>query len=283
LLERIIGTSKNAFSVGELKFLKQFLGFHDPGRPYRRQEKFVDASGNKLIDSPFWGDIVKAIKQNGYNVYDRYYKIDKKISLSILLGLTFSTKKYDDFEIFESILKKAKETKGERVEYIIDSSKSLKRLISLKQDTRIDLHVLHNIRDIRGLVASRERNGLDWLKIFVSWLGINFLTSVFLRRFFKRDRVIKLGYDSFASSPGRYIKEINRKFGLHINENTYIKDVNNEVSYVFAGHSMRARKFEGISHDQKWKARLPKWKQGILGLLGAIPNKIWVYKDKQYG
>lgn len=280
LIDRVIYSSPKVFSVGELKFLKQYIARRDENNPSRPEEKFKDLNEDYLSESPFWGEIVKAVKENDYQVFDRYYKIDKKVVFSILLGQSFIIKKFNDFELYKLIMKKAKEVKGEQVEYIIDSSKSLKKLLSLYQDKRIDLRIVHVVRDARGHIASLEKGGFDWIKLFMLWFKNNFLISVFLGRFLNKDIYVSLSYDDFCLNHESYIRIFNKKFNLDIDEDKFLDVLNSQLDFAFAGNTMRRKKIDEIRHDEKWKIKWPKWKQIIISIISNLPNSVWVYKNK---
>ena len=83
LLDRVISTSPQVFSVGELKFLKNFVEKYEPRNPEKKS--FQDKTGKELKDSYFWNPIVKEAKEKNYNLYDR----KDQLSFKDILKYTF--------------------------------------------------------------------------------------------------------------------------------------------------------------------------------------------------
>jgi len=279
LLDRVLGSANNSFNVGELMGLEDYVLERDLISTGKKV--FIDNTGNTLRKSPFWSDVVREIEENNYDMYNRYLKIPKKDYIKIIFNQAFRVKKFDDDKIFESILKKAKKVKGENVEYIIDSSKSLKRLASLKESNKIDLSVIHLIRDARGNINSYEKSGNNWFFAFKKWVIYNFLVSKYLNKNFKKEKTIRLSYDLFAQNPQKYIEKLNLKFDLLIDQNNYIDTINNSNYYGFCGNKMGKNKISSIKYDRGWENRMSMCKRIFLWIITFPFNKIWVYNKNK--
>lgn len=269
LLNRILGTSKNCFAVGELNHLEYAVS----GKKGR-----VCDDGTNLIESKFWKNVL-----DGVNV-DKLIPLDtqqsQKLKLTFSLGL-FGKKSMggitkenlvEEEKLYANLLKEAKGVKG-KTEYLVESSKSLKRLMALGMSDKINLKVIHIVRDGRGVVYSHEKRNKSGTSKYFNWLFSNFLT----RRYLSKQNSIKLSYDQFVQDPLAHLERINDQFGLEIDLDNFIEDVNKEKFYTFSGNPMRFKKLEGIRYDQAWRKAMPKWKQMILSVLTYIPNRVWVY------
>lgn len=280
LVNLIVGTSKNCFSVGELKsyhFFSSKIYFNSIMR--KANPYLLCDCNNNFENCNFWFPITQKIISK--KLFPRKLHIKQRINLFIYLFFKLPRihqKKSEDEKLFREILIQAKHVKQKNIKYIVDSSKDLNRLIYLSQNKNIEVQVIHLIRDGRAVINSHEKQGHLCGKILFQWVSLNFFSKIFLR--FHKIKHYNLSYDKFAQNPDYYIKELNKKFNLKINPKTYLEDIQKEEWHNFAGNSARWSKFTEIKYDQSWKKRMPKWKQWILTILCYVPNKLWVYNKR---
>ena len=275
LINCINGAAKNAFSVGEVKAFYYFVNKIKP-KDYDFELPFLCDCQKDLKNCEFWSPITKKINSN--KLFSRQPTLKQKLQLFSYLFLKIPKihkKNSEDEKLFKEILQQAKKIKGEEVQYIIDSSKDLNRLMYLSQNKHLDIQVIHLVRDGRAVINSHEKQGYFWIRTLFEWFSLNFFSKLFLK--LHNIKYYNLSYDKFAQNPTYYIKELNKEFNLKINPNTFLEDIQNEEWHNFAGNSARWSKFTEIKYDQSWKKRMPKWKQFVLTILCYIPNKLWVY------
>lgn len=261
LLDLIIGSSKKCIGLGEINKLR----------------KFIENSKIDELNSDFWNLIVEKFNKEEIKPINLSLKENLEILFHILLRFPVKNR-YKTGELYEEIFKKAKEEKP-TIEYILDSSKDERDLVYLHENEKINLRIVHLIRDGRGVVNSHERKDQNWFEAFSKWFIRNLWTKIYLRKIDKEKKKT-ISYDLFAKNPKKYIKKINKAFDLDINENNFIEEVNEEPSFRFSGNRMRHKKLRKIRYDQKWKKEMPKWKKALLTMLCYIPNKLWVYREK---
>lgn len=277
LINLISGISKNTFSIGELKVYENFIHKRKLGTQKKNLNFLCDCQKD-LKSCEFWSPITKKINSN--KLFSRQPTLNQRLQL--FFYLFFKTPRIhkensEDEKLFKEILQQARKIKGEEIEYIIDSSKDLNRLMYLSQNKYLDIRVIHLIRDGRAVINSHEKQGYFWIRTLLEWFSLNLSSKIFLK--LHNIKHYNLSYDKFAQNPEFYINELNKEFGLHINPNTFLEDIQNEEWHNFAGNSARWTKFTQIKYDQSWKKRMPKWKQYLLTILCYLPNKFFgVYK-----
>ncbi len=276
LLDRIISSAGECFSVGELKFLGDNLNMADSLQ--KENKRFCDLSGKRLTESEFWKDIIEEIKRNDLKIFGRQGKDKFKLFFSLFSPKLSKGSKYDDKKILGLILRKAQEFKGKNVKVLVDSSKSLRRLIFLSRDD-IDLYVVHLVRDPRGHIYSLRKKKKNFLYLFFRWLKLNCLISLYLKIFFPERKKLNINYTSFVKDPEKYIEIINQKFGINISPDNYLEETNKDIDYTFAGNNMRGQEIKEIKLDDKWRIGMPGYQKIMLSVLAFIPNKIYGQKN----
>jgi hypothetical protein len=275
LMDLVLGSSENAFGLGEMKFLDNFLAKEKRGA---RISNFKDDSGEELEESFFWSPVVKYIKDNNVKVKKKEERIKLFHFLKILIDGNKNGNKKDG--VLPILRERAREAKGEQIKFLIDSSKTLSRLCYLYECKNIDVYVIHLIRDGRGFLYSKKKRKNSLAVSFWEWIKGNVLISVFLFRCIDGEKKLRMGYDLFAKDPRSFIEKINNKFGLKIDPDNFLEKINQEKSYRFAGNSMRGREIKEIKTDRSWKGNFSFPVKLIISILTYIPNKIWVYGNK---
>lgn len=280
LLDRIISTSPKVFSVGELVNLKKYIEKYDPQKPDKKN--FCDISGKELHESYFWGPILKEIEKKNYKVFGKFGRLSANYVFRFLFFKKSLCLKFDEDKILRIILNRARETKGVRVKYILDSSKSLNRLAYLYSVADLDIYVIHLVRDVRGQINSWEKKSHDknWLIMFYRWLRRHITIILTLKLKFPKEKCLRVGYDAFTKNPSEIIHKINDKFNLDIDVENYLDLVNKEKDFTFAGNGMRRRELKEIKRDNKWQDNFTPGKKIVLSILAFIPNKFWIYGRK---
>ncbi|MCA9361432.1 hypothetical protein KC845_02640 [Candidatus Kaiserbacteria bacterium] len=257
LLELILSTSPESFSVGGFRYLDRYVhGSHGV---------VLDDSGYKAKESPMWSEIAK-------NKQEFIIKEPTEPTLSFKnrLKILFTGRplvipnRYNDFDLYKAVIEKSNEIENHEIDIIIDSSKTLARFIELNEDESLDVYVIHLIRDVRGVVNSNRKLGKNVYKSAKYWVTDNLYIKSYLKKSVREDRQMRIKYKDFVKEPEKYIEIINKKFDLNIDFNNYIDEINKQESYRFAGNGMRNKKFEGIKKDFKWKYELPLFYRIIL-------------------
>ncbi len=271
LLNLILGTSKKVFSLGEALNLKASLEKDKKSGKIR-----TCTCGRIFTECPFWSKVLKRLDlKKFFNLYAS--KKEAAITIFNIFFYRNGTNPYNDKHYYNLLFEGARNIKKKTM-YLVDSSKDVRRLYYLLHTGNLDLKIIFLVRDGRGVINSLNKRGEHSILVFIKWTVRNLLIRKLLRRIPEKEKLC-LSYDLFAQDPVKYIRKINKKFNLDIDEKNYLEKVNREVFHNFSGNTMRNRKIESIKYDQSWRRRMPKWKQVVLSILCYIPNKMWVYNE----
>jgi hypothetical protein len=251
LLDLAISTAPEAFSVGEVKHLDEFLTHN------KLNQK--DDTGAEAADSVFWSYF--------FNNKERYLPTEtteKVLSWKNRLQIVLRGKPAaiprcykDNKELYCDIQTQAKAVEGVKPTVIVDSSKVLSRLIEINERTDLDVYVIHLVRDVRGVVYSNYKVGRSALK----WAFVWVLTNVGIARYAKKNvsntNYLRLSYEDFVASPETHLNKIADQVGLDIDTTNVVENMNTQKSYRFGGNGMRCRQIKEIKQDEKWRTKLP--------------------------
>ena len=281
LLDLVLGTSPNAFSVGQLENLLYFLRGRDERRPGK--QAFRDDQGRTADESAAWGAVKREGDARKAKIYDPRCPLHVRTLLwSLWRRRPFRmAERFDDEWLYGVILRQARALKGPDVEVVVDSSKNFKRLVALTQSPGLDVYVIHLVRDVRGYVHSSAKRGTSWLSALWRWMLLNAALAGYLPRTFPPDKVKRVSYDRFTEDPAAVVREINAWAGLRVAEDGFLPALAREPSYRFSGSGMRFKAVEAIVRDLSWKTNLPRWKQWTIMAFAGRLNRKWVYPEKE--
>ncbi len=278
LLNLILGSSKNAYSLGEVAHFSQ--------------SGLQQCNCSEIISTcDLWGEYFSKFSlgdTEGIYPLKSSFKEYLKFMFACLLkrnrvGLAslFSGKNYADSVLYNELLSKVKGSIRPGVEILIDSSKGFNRLFYLSTLPGIDLSVIHLVRDGRSVIHSYEKRGYSGFTRIFKWLLINLQIDFFCKKFMK-SKSLRLSYDQFCMDPSLALAQINSFFGLKVDTVKYLDDVNSSVNHNFAGnHHVSRKKIESVRCDLSWKKNFSWLKATMLSVLLYVPNKIWVYPSKK--
>ncbi|WP_254302401.1 sulfotransferase family protein [Sphingobium chlorophenolicum] len=164
---------------------------------------------------------------------------------------------------------------------LVDSSKLPGRAFALAAMPGIDLHVVHVVRDGRGVAWSlmkghrlsvekgvqRELRPKPLLYTALRWSMVNLAAEMLCRRV-GPGRAIRVRYEDFVDDPRREIGRIVTLVGErpHLPADGLAPF---EPRHQVAGSRHRMRKSLTIRGDDKWKRDMPGWKRKLFTLLCA--------------
>ena len=260
LLDKIIGTSGEAISTGEIAFYQSYLE-KDPVNISRK--KFLCGCGEPFNECSFWNDVrgKKHFKtKKRFSPKESFKATLSAIKLNIL---RFRIDQDDSYNLFKQVL----EVSGKSI--IIDSSKDPRRLYQLSFDNRFELMPLVLLRDGRAILNSyenRSRKYKNQLKsgffsiVFARWFVVYYV-SLFLSLRFKKRVVLK--FEEFCQVPTEKIDEMNRTFGTSINTSNYINLVNEQEYHNIDGNRLGGKKVEKLELRENWKQELSLLKKMV--------------------
>lgn len=256
ILGIILGSVKEIFNIGELKDFKDMQKFKD-------QE--ICTCGNRLVDCNFWSSFM----QFDYNIFQP--SILKKLiySLKVLIHGNFEVNaQKDDAYLLSLIFRKVKEF-NPKVEYLLDNSKTLWRLIFLRNLNNVKTKVIYIKRGIEGNISSYIKHKIGF------WRGLFRYTmkNLLIQKYLKNNNVQfkEIDYLDFSKNTKKVILELENY--LDISLSNYVQRIQNTTFHIASGNKGSRRqiikKFKGIEYDNSWMTRLNRLEIFFL--------KIWRY------
>jgi len=150
-----------------------------------------------------------------------------------------------------SLAKAVLEETGKTV--FVDTARYHQRPRQLQGSSRLDLKVIHLVRDPRGNAASiMKHTGVDAAAAARQWRHYN-VEADRVRRFFTRDSWLRLHYEELCARPQETLDRVARFIGVDpIPLARYLEASERHV----IGNSMRLRTVEEIREDRSWMGRL---------------------------
>lgn len=241
------------------------------------------ACGELVQRCPVWSDIV-AKWRNGEpsTLLDEYRRAQERTETIVGLGRLWEHLASRDHarrtaKLFRSIAAHS----GELV--VVDSSKLPGRAFALAGIAGIELHVVHVVRDARGVAWSlkqgfkrevdkglqRELRPKPLLYTAVRWAIVNIATEL-LRRRVGANRSIRIRYEDFVADPRATLDRI---VSL-VDEREIISVPRDQPTALIPQHQVagsRHRMLPEITlrQDGRWKAQMPAWQQYLVVLVSA--------------
>lgn len=287
LLDMVLGSSEQAFSVGELMYFDYYKGYKHENL-YRLVDGRLCTCNEQMDDCPIWSNI-------NFETTDNVPKHESfGESLRILINLLNPFERWTRFRVatgnnravYQQIFREASREKT-KLRFVVDSSKDPRRLYELVNDPEIGLErlaVIHLIRDGRGYVYSyqkserlkggRELRG-TWICL-VEWIVVNLLA----RRLIKKYKIpaFTMSYDRFAENTDEVLAELGTFLGFDLGAETLIDRINATTYHNIHGNPIRQGKITEIRRDVKWQTFFSPLKRSVLSAIVYPFNRRWVYR-----
>lgn len=255
LLDLLISSHSATISVGEIKSFSQKK--KDKGRHLLEEPCTCGAA--KIRDCKFWTKVNGALQKNDgltLDVLDVYH---------------------DDPETFKkhnrALYRAVQEVSGKN--YIVDSSKDIKRLAWLVRCGCFDIRPVHLMRNPLGVINSQIRLGHDWVDHTRKYTAVTMQT----RRLLRDVQYWKIRYEDLAGNPGTTLAETMRWLGL-----SYEKTQLNWPTHLHHnvnGNRMRFKRNKEIKVDNSWQKSLSR-RQKLRIRWMTFPTKMtgtWLYES----
>lgn len=279
MLDLLIGSSNQAFSLGEVQYLSwQFLQ-----GPTKDPQTYCSC-GETFEKCSFWAPIFKEI-ENEYNVdlFNEPWKYDfsmnrnihrfkknwwKQIHNSVLsvatrhpqlrpfselthLVLQRQTKR--NWDLFDKVANRA------GTKFVVDSSKNLNRFQLLRKYRPNDVKLVVLSRDIRG-VCSSSHEGLSEDIIFnraKGWIKYHHRTVLNVVEQLSPTDVAFVSYDELCADTEKVLRTLDSQFGLGFSKDHDVSRFTPSAHHTIQGNPMRLKKGDlKVRYDQRWKQRL---------------------------
>ena len=286
LLDLILGSADEAFSVGELMYVDHYKGYKTE-KFHRLVKGRLCTCGEHFDECPFWSKVV----------FDGEDNVEKHENLSesfrILINILNPLERWaqarfrisPNRQTYDKIVEQARSIKPD-VRFIVDSSKDPRRLYELIQDPEIgpeNLQVIHLIRDGRGYIYSYQkperledgRNLRGTIDCLIEWIIVNILSRRIVKKY--KLNAFTLSYDRFAEEPDAYLGRLGKFLGIDLEAETALKRIEKTVYHNVHGNPIRRRKIESIRRDTKWESFFSPVKKFFLTVVLHPFNRRWVY------
>lgn len=247
------------------------------------------ACGALVHRCPVWSDIVAEwLDGEPTTLLDEYRRAQEQTETIVSLGrLVERFGSHDHAGRTAKLFRSIAAHSGRPV--VVDSSKLPGRAFALAGIPGIQLHVVHVVRDARGVAWSlkqgfkrqvdkglqRELRPKSLLYTAVRWGIVNIATE-FLRRRVGANRSIRVRYEDFVADPRGTLDRI---VSLVEQSETIPTQRDQPVAltpqHQVAGSRHRMQSEITVRHDERWKAQMPAWQQYFVALVCA--PLLWRY------
>ncbi len=264
LLDMIMGSSDEVLSLGELSF----YNLYKENITYKESTgKYQCTCGKNFKKCRFWSRVSSSIK------IKKFYSIWEEIQIIIGIFIPWIKikKVTDDTDTL------IKELKGhEMFDYVLDSSKDLRRLFILMENPKLDVYPVVIMRRAEAVAHSYSRNGRiqkskNYYIMLLQWI----LTHFLIKKIVKNKKYTLIDYEYFCRHPKKYIQEINKKLDICIDEKDYLKRLNSKTYHNIDGNIMRFKKIGSIESDDLWKNKITSSKKIYSKIMLKITKPLW--------
>src|SRR3989337_1483056 len=273
-----IGSSKYAFSIGEVAFYSHYI----EKIPHRKIDKgvgFICTCKKQISECSFWKEVQKKVGINNAIVKDRGYIETFKIFFNLLMPsekTLFPLKNISKNKIvLDAIYKNSRKLKP-KLKMLVDSSKDPRRLFDLLIDKDIkkeNIYVIYLLRDGRSYLNSYKKDvikisGVNKRNILITmaeWIGVHIASRRIIKKYKLKHRVVR--YQDFVENPDAFLKNI---FGfLNLEEDFHtdkvLKEINRGTYHNLHGNFVKFEPFERIFNDTSWRLDLNLFEKAISG------------------
>jgi len=286
LLDLILGSSDQAFSVGELMYVDYYKGYKTE-KSHRLTRDRQCTCEEHFDECPFWSNVE-------FDQADNVAKHENlSESLRILINIMNPLERWmragfrigPNRDVYGRILEQARTIKPD-VRFIVDSSKDPRRLYELIHDPEIGpdkLAVVHLIRDGRAYIYSYQKpqritEGRDLrgtVQCLVEWIIVNILSRRLVRKY--KLNAFTLSYDRFAEQPDEHLRKLGDFLGFDIDTDTALQGIEQTIYHNVHGNPVRRRKIDAIRRDTTWMRVFSPAKKFLLTVVLYPFNRRWVY------
>ena len=160
------------------------------------------------------------------------------------------------------------------VDFIVDSSKDVDRLEMLSRNPKLDIQVIHIVRDGRAVSWSYIRKYNKLFPWIFKWFLSNLKIEIFKKR--TKSNVLFLRYEDFVSNPKKEISKILNSVNLSLEDGMFDSIGGN--SHQVGGNRLRFNKNIILRKDMSWESDMPKIYVILFNLLFGVFNLFYKLK-----
>jgi len=278
LLDMLIGTIDRTLSTGELTHLPWFLATE--GELAEDDGTFCSCM-RSFAECPVWSRVVETLSdQVGFDVAADPFAFDTRlIHPGRRQGRQDFLRKFQPRGAYNYVIQHGSlsavegavmrvyrkairnnwlliDTIGRTIDvgFVIDSSKTLRRMKMLHGHRRQDMRVIVLMRDIRGVAQSARKRDREPLKVAAGWVRHYNRTWRVLRRM-PNVPILPIQYERLCDDPVGARRRIAAFLDLGDPGDQVV--LNTREHHIIGGNPIRYRGRLEIRHDGTWRTRLP--------------------------
>jgi len=233
-----------------------------------RKTILEEAQDNPSI-TPFWLNVIQCYEATAGHTFS-----ELNLSLpSALRLITRSAQKNADYLqknsfLFECILKHA------NASILVDASKNWQRLYLLRQSEKINLKIIHLVRDGQAVVNAFLNKNRTFYYAFRRWFGPS-LMALYLRRRSVQSDWLQIKYEDITLDPEAALQDICAF--LKIDFEPEMLSFRKHFYVGIGGNRMRKGNDRKIFLDERWKTQLSRRHLSLFSLFGGWLNRFYGY------
>jgi len=277
----VVGAGHSGSTLMDLIFdsHSQIVGVGELAQYQRLKEEWLCGCGKKLKECEFWQKVFQDVdnsklrrfceKTINFLFKRKYFYADSQEKVDV--GRYIETTE----KVYGNILANA----GKKI--IFDSSKNPIRAEILLQSRKLNITLLHLVRDGRGVVYSHVKRGKPSFYFMKRWAMNNIKVEIVKLRN-RRVKNIFVYYDDFVKEPEKIIKYVLRELGLAFEP--AMLNFRERVHHLSAGNYplIFLKKDNEIKPDREWEKKLPLKDKVLFNLLFGWLNIFYKIKPKKY-
>jgi hypothetical protein len=283
LLAFLLGAHPQIATVGEMNGL---IAREDP-------EIYLCSCGQKIKECPFWGSVGRAMHARGFEFcvahFDMGFGLDGPWPTRQLRTIAFRNRALESIRDAlvqawpgerrrlqalvarnEAFVESVLAVTGKRV--FVDTSKDRLRLRALRKFSSFDLRVIHLVRDVRGVVASRLRRnvGVEAREAARQWARLHQRHQRMLDAWPEAYR-IQIRYEDLCQDVQSALTRLYRFCG--VDPEFRIGDFRSMPHHI-VGNAMRLANLSEIRLDEQWRNLLTEDQiKEIYGVAGGLSRQ----------
>ena len=274
LLDLLLGSLPGLFTLGELQVL-----------PFEVAENRSPCGcGQPLADCPFWGPLLAQLQfENGRARLTQFRDthttgrvLRREHFPDVLAGRVgrSRTAAADDYAalneaLLRQVVERVEQHTGSAPRWLIDASKDPYRLLWLSRSPRIELRVVHLVKDPRAFVHSITRGSKPVRASSVARFGARWaIENSGMARLGERlgtDAYRRVSYEDLSGAPEATLRSLGHWLGVDVPDDA-TECFREAQNHAIAGNQMRWQD-RGIELDTDWRQDLPRWARVSVGVL----------------
>lgn len=230
LLGSIVGSSAGAVYVGEIKQYARRLNKD-------RHALRVCTCGSRFESCPFWGDVEDNLPPTkDLNVSPGFSWANLRLMSRLLspFGWRGRRARQTDYGLLVEAIRNAGARHGEPVDFVVDTSRSIRHLDSAALSENLELYVVQVVRDGTGVVDSIRARGYSAFYGIATWWLVNIFLNLYLER--TAPRLLRIQYERLCGQLPTELRRLNEFLGTRLDARNIVDRINEKEHHLMWGN-----------------------------------------------